>query len=516
MITLSRRQARRLRAVFRRSVLGITNRGHVPPLVLRADPGAGLRVRHHQPHLAVECLLPNAVESGESLAVPLEALADVEGRADSPVVLEAVASNRTVARWEDRGIPQVCEYAVPAPLGLPPFPEPPAAFASCSEGLLDALAAAGETGTDDSTRYALNCIQLRAGTFQVIATDGHQILAQGGFRFPWEGDRLIRRSPLFTNRELPRDRPIEVGESAGHIVLRAGSWTIALAVQTEARFPRVDEVITATGEPRTRLRLAPEDARFLVQALDRLPGAEEHNTPVTVDLNGRVAVRARAEGQDRPTELILCRSGFTGPPVRLNTNRAFLARALGLGFMEVQVFGPSDPLYCREGLRSYVWQPLDRESSIEPADDAIRIESLAADPSTPPVGTTRGHATEDEPAARTRPQAAPEGPGPRSGPAHGNGVGGNSIAQAEVAANGKVNGIAHGNGANGNGACHGSGATGLSALIQEAEELHRTLADAQARSRRLLGGLRRQRKQARLMSSTLATLKQLRLQDVAP
>ena len=120
------------------------------------------------------------------------------------------------------------EYAVPAPLGLPPFPEPPAAFAPCAEGLLDALAAAAETGIDDSTRYSLNCIQLRAGTFQVVATDGHQILAQGGFRFPWEGDLLVRRSPIFASKELPRDRPIEVGKTAGHVVLRAGPWTIYL------------------------------------------------------------------------------------------------------------------------------------------------------------------------------------------------------------------------------------------------------------------------------------------------
>jgi hypothetical protein len=37
MITITRRQARRLRGVFRRSVLGIAHRGIIPPLVLRAE-----------------------------------------------------------------------------------------------------------------------------------------------------------------------------------------------------------------------------------------------------------------------------------------------------------------------------------------------------------------------------------------------------------------------------------------------------------------------------------------------
>jgi hypothetical protein len=502
MITLSRRQARRLRAVFRRSVLGITHRGHVPPLILHADPAAGLRVRHHHAHLAVECLLPGTDRPAEAIALPLEALADVEGRAETSVVLEAAAPGRTVARWEDRGIPQAREYAVPAPLGLPPFPEAPAAFAPCAEGLLEALDAAGETGTDDSTRYALNCIQLRAGTFGVVATDGHQVLAQGGFRFPWSGDLLVRRSPIFTSKELPRDRPIEVGKTDSHVVLRAGPWTLSLAIQTDVRFPRVDDLIQGAGEPRTRLRLAPEDAAFLEQALDRLPGAEEHLAPVTVDLNGRVAVRARAEGQDRPTELILCRSGFSGAPVRLHTNRAFLARAVRLGFREVEVFGTSDPLTCREGLRTYAWQPLDRESAIEPTEDIVRIESLNSGAPAEPTEPQRAVVATSQPEARVRPAAPPDGPGHRNGAALGNGA-------------------AHGHGVTGNGSAHGhvaavgSGVTGLAALIQEAETLHETLGDARARTGRLIVALRQQRKRDRLVASTLASLKQLKLQEAA-
>ena len=46
----------------------------------------------------------------------------------------------------------------------------------------------------------------------------------------------------------------------------------------------------------SRLRLDPADAAFLADALGRLPGADRPNAPVTVDLNGRVAVRARGVG----------------------------------------------------------------------------------------------------------------------------------------------------------------------------------------------------------------------------
>ena len=53
MITLTRRQARAWRGVFRRSTLGIAHRGPIPPLVLAAE-GGQLCVRHRFAHLALE------------------------------------------------------------------------------------------------------------------------------------------------------------------------------------------------------------------------------------------------------------------------------------------------------------------------------------------------------------------------------------------------------------------------------------------------------------------------------
>ena len=135
--------------------------------------------------------------------MPLDALADFEGKDDSPVVLEAAAPGRTVARWDDRGIPRSKEYPVPDPAGLPPFPGPPAVFETCPADLLDALAEAALTTDEGSTRYALDCVQLKGDTGEVVATDGRQILIQGGFRFPWDGDLLVRRTPLFASRRCP-------------------------------------------------------------------------------------------------------------------------------------------------------------------------------------------------------------------------------------------------------------------------------------------------------------------------
>jgi hypothetical protein len=360
MITLTRRQARRLRGLFRRSVLGIGRRGPVLPLILHAD-GNQLRAHYRYSGMAVEHVEPGSYQSSGAIALPLDALADFEGQAGSAVVLEAAAPDRTIARWDDRGIPRAREYAVTPADCLATSREPPSSWTENPPDLLDALTEATATSSDDNSRYALGCILLRGVSGEVAATDGRQLLVTAGFRFPWSGDMLVRRSPIFACKELPRDQPVAIGKTDTHVVLRVDPWTLSFEVQSGARFPRVDQVIPDASGVATRLRLDAGDAAFLIQALERLPGSDEPKAPATLDLNGRVAVRARAADQAAVAELVLAHSGYTGTPVRLNTNRDFLARAIRLGFAEIEIVDSETPLVCRDRHRAYCWQPLSKE-----------------------------------------------------------------------------------------------------------------------------------------------------------
>jgi hypothetical protein len=55
----------------------------------------------------------------------------------------------------------------------------------------------------------------------------------------------------------------------------------------------------------------------------------------------------------------------------------------------------------------------------------------------------------------------------------------------------------------------------LSTLIQEAESLHTSLMEARSSVTRLIAGLRRHRKQSRLVTETLKSLRQLKLSETA-
>ena len=482
MITITRRRARCLRGLLRRSVLGITHRGPVPTLVFRAT-GAELRLEYRYHGLAVSHVEPGNYLPHEALALPLDALADFEGKDGSPVVLEAAAPDRTVVRWEDRGVSQAREYTVHPLDSLAAFPEPPASWSEAPAALLDALAEATATACDDTTRYALNCLQLRGATGEVVATDGHQLLVRGGFRFPWPGDVLIKRAPLFASRDLPRDRSLALGTTDTHVVFRVGPWTVCCATQ-EARFPAVGHLVP-TAPAATRLRLDATDAAFLADALGRLPGADELNAPVTLDLNGRVVIRAQGADREPVTELVLSRSRAAGPPVRLNTHREFLARAVRLGFTEVEVADADAPVVCRAGLTTYAWQPLSPESALAPSDAVTRIE--------PPVPSPAS-----SPSPRPRPTPAP---------------GAHHPGDITVSARNRIVGPAPPEGATNGPAAEGNG--GLTALIREAEALGEALAAARTRAGRLAVALRRQRKRDRLVTTTLASLRQLKLQEAA-
>jgi hypothetical protein len=514
MITLTRNQVRRLRVAFRRSALGITNRGLIPPLVLRAE-GAQLRAQYQYRELAVEHVQPGSYRPIMALTVPLDALADCEGSGDSPVVLEAAALDRTVVRWDDRGIPQTREYDLINPVDrLEPIPGLPTAWSTNPAQLLAALAEATETGDPGSPRYDLGCIQLHGTRGQIVATDGRQALSRSGFHFPGDDALLMKGRPIFGCRALPRDQPVEVGRNDTHVIFRMGDWTIWTEIQKEARFPDVERVIPGDAEIATRLRLDPDDAGFLDVALGRLPGADENNSPVTIDLNGVVSLRASAgEQPHQVTELVLSRSSYTGPPVCICVNRTFLDRALRLGFTEVGFSGIESPLICRDQHTIYAVQPLTGGTPLGPDDSVTRIESLPVasrgDRLQARSETTRRGMNESARRNRREPArvAASNGRAPASP------VGTNGREPAQPAArngHGRIK-AAEINGTSSN---EPTGTT-LAALIQEAEALHTALGEAKSRTARLIAGLRRHRKHSRLVQETLKSLRQLKLVEAA-
>lgn len=316
-------------------------------------------------------------------------------------------------------------------------------------------------------------IQLRGGTGDIVATDGKQLLIQSGFALPWKEDVLVPAMSVFACRELPQDGPVTLGKTDKHVCVRVGPWTFFLAIDTDARFPDAKAVIPAATASSTTCRLAAEDAAFLEKTLPRLPGRDDDHAPLTLDLNGHVAVRARGEGQSRPTEVVLSRSQVSGPPMRFVTDRQYLARAVALGFTEFRVAKPEVPVVCADKFRTFVWVPLGKDGALPPSEDVLRITSAGDEPATqPPKKERRKEDMTKQPSANGQGNGHPPQPSDRD-------IG------------------------------HAANGPGLGALIAEAQALKEVLHDACGRTSRLLVALKRHKKQSRLMASTLQSLRQL-------
>ncbi len=323
----------------------------------------------------------------QQLVLPTGLLSIIGGNSAEPVQISQ-ANQQLIIEWTDRGVPQLVEHELPDPLLDLSWPELAQEFTPNPPTLWSALREAVATTDDTSTRYALRCVELRPATGEITATDGRHVLIQGGFVFPWQTSLLLPGIPLLGCKELAASGSIGVGLAGEWFTLQLDQWKISIKVETQGRFPRVDDCFPSS-EPAARLQINPSDAAFLSQTLPSLPADDTFNGRVTLDLNGRVILRAQGATASRSSELVLSNSKLHGSPVRLSSNRQYLARAMQLGFRELQITSPTAPIVCRDSQRRYCWALLSIDSVLPATEDPIVVNS----PSEPESRVTQAKQT---------------------------------------------------------------------------------------------------------------------------
>jgi hypothetical protein len=469
LISITRFQARQLRAVFRRAGIGKVHGGFGQRALFLASDGT-LRIRGLSSNVAIEYQTAHQGGSIEAL-LPLDLLAACEGSRPDPVQLDFSTADKVTASWTDKRVPVVLDFATSAPDDkLPPFPPLPDTFATDQPDLWSALQEAASTTDQQPHRFALSCIQLCGTAGKIAATDGQQALVQSGFTFPWTEDLLVPASGIFGCRELPGDQPIQVGKTEDWVTFKTGAWAISLKLEKDARFPDVTRHISDPSGAASHLRIADSDGDFLNDALPRLPCEDNTNCPITLDLNGQVLIRGKAADQSRATELALSNSRLDGDPSTVNSNREYLLRALRLGFRDVHLYGRDQPVLCDDGRRQYVFALLNPESPIPSSPDLIRIASIQRQ-----TGDVSGH---PQPRRRTTPVSAPTTQSPPTG--------------EKTATKPKR-----------------SPASKRPSPIEQAIAFRDALRAAVVQANELIRSLKQQKREARLVQTTLASLRQL-------
>jgi hypothetical protein len=473
LIQVSRSIIRQFRTVMKKSIGLHCVRGAHPPVVLRTDSN-GLTINSGHGGIVL-CFQTDGPLSADEIVISARALDEFEGRDQSTVELEKTSPSMVLARWTDHAVPKLAEFDMPA-IEPAAVPEMPAKFASNDRRLRKALDDAMQIVSNLPVKYATDKLQLRGGG-EIAATDGGQLLWQSGFQFPWTGDALVPQVKLFGCNELYDTHDVLIGKTDTHVCIRCGAWTIFLPIDKEARFPRVENVIPKPTDKCSRLRLDPSDSAFLARTLPRLPG-NEGPAPVTLNLNGHVELRAKADDQERATVVALSRSTASSPAIRYAVNRGYVARAVHLGFSEIQFDGADKPAMCQDDHRKYIFVGLGKDAAIAPSNNELRLASDGDTPSPPRTERTK-------PTVKTT--SPPLEPTPIS-----NGYSTNGESKSE----------------------NGQHKANFSGLLEEAQALQNMLRDMLLRTNQLITGLKHYHKTTKAMRATLASLRQLQQLEV--
>jgi hypothetical protein len=457
---------------LRRCLFDGSSRNDWPFVRVRAD-GQQLVLESARGPIALRYTLPEASGSG-SLAFRSSVLSAFEGRTNAPVNLEAISPSHARARWEDAGVPHEQTMETVAPDSLPELSDLPVNLVAMPEDFLDALAEAAQSTAAQGTRYALERVQLGGPDGALIATDGKQVLIQRNFPLPWTERVLVPRLRLSGLPGMIDQTPVLLGRTNNHVVVQAGAWTFFLTIDDQAKYPDVLGALPRPSSITSRCQIAAEDVDQLIEVLLKLPGHDQDQKPVTVDLGEAIAVRGRSSPSGPAAEIVLPNSQHSGRPVRFATPRELLLRALRMGLTQMELNRADGVIVLRDATRVFGWMPLEPSAVVLPEQSMIRVHRPTATLAPPSESASEAIDSESR-----------------------------SIAMPSLSSNGhssderrpEVNGAF----------------AGIDDLLSEAESLRQHLSEAASRGTRLVAALKQHRRQARVVDAAVNSIRDLRL-----
>lgn len=480
MLHLPQRVLAECRTVFRKAIAK-----NEPLATVSFDPiPGGVVISARSLSVRVDRLVDGNFSS-DPIVAPIALVRDFDGRGSDNVQL-SVESDRVVMEWTESGIVRRRRFPIPDP-SKSPHQDPPLDFHVAGDGSLwQAFVRAGNCTAKEGSRYALHHLQLRGHCGEIVATDGKQLLTEGGFKFPFNENILIPRCALFSYRDIAASPTVDIARTDKHVVFRAGVWRIWLTADTESRFPDTDTIVPNPSAAKATITLDTDDAEYLSNALGRLVPRNKVDQSVEVEFGDRLLVRVPGPDDDPPTELVISRSHVEGEPFHFHSAGELVTHAAQLGFLSWHFFGAGKPILATDGdQRRYVWMPLTKEERPARAKPAPVSASTIATPVMPASTAAQSKDVSDD-------RIAPADPVPQETT---KGTSMTSKTNETETASRDQNGT--------------DGVDCPLDLIQQAEHVRQSLRDATAKVSDLIASLKQQRRQVKAVQATLQSLRQL-------
>jgi hypothetical protein len=367
-LTIPRSVSRAFRAMSRKCVTG-RPRGPSPPVLLIPEAG------HMTLAMKFEEVILTYRLSGEFSAslpfvIPFSVLEALDGPGDEDITIQIANKSQLEIRWSDRGSPRQQSVPLTRPSMDDCLKEVPATFVPVDSEFLSSLHEAGRTTSREPGRFALHRIQLKGATGDIIATDGYSVYWRHGISFPFTTDLLIPAVPVFGSSEFAK-HTVMLGHIEKRLVITAGPWTVFLAIDSQGRFPDMESIRPKTPTP-TTLQLDEADVASRVESLATLPGHQDDQQPITLDLAPEKppAIRGRDEQSSMTAEIVLSRSYVENGPSIVALDRRFLKRAIQLGCCTIRVVGSNKPIVALGDRLTMIAASLDPTYIVEPSTSA--------------------------------------------------------------------------------------------------------------------------------------------------
>jgi DNA polymerase III sliding clamp (beta) subunit (PCNA family) len=393
-------------------VLGCVKVIHAPDHTIR------LHADNLEEAVTVRLQNPSQGMPGE-LLVPLEELAIIAKRCSAEDTIElSVDGKETSITYPAAGT------LIKKPLkhvGLEEFPpgtEVNTEPVQLDNAFKEALQQAFDCASEDSSRHVLHgaCLDVsKKEAHYVVGTDGRHLFTANSFLFDIPESVIVPRGKFLTWPGFTEDGPWTLRfqretkpatapktyVSPTWVRLDSDHWTY-VSKPIEGPFPNWKQAVPPTEALKSHIYLGEAGIKIILDALPLLPGLDDRDQPVTLEIKGEY-LKLKAKGKDDWTEIPIPAT-VSGLPVTISMNRTYLAKALKFGCTQIDIEDKTSPMMFSTKGKMLVVCPLAPDAKTVPA-----VPAAPAAPATPPTSPP-----ENASAAATPPPAEPAAPAAES------------------------------------------------------------------------------------------------------
>ncbi|WCJ60709.1 hypothetical protein NXS98_06165 [Fontisphaera persica] len=258
------------------------------------------------------------------------------------------------------------------PKEWPPVPRAELPPIILDQKLREAVTDAMECSSEEATRAALQGAWIDPSDPQahyVLGTDGRHLFTANSFCLDLKEAVLLPNKKFVQWSGFKEDgdwklslMPAKTKDEQAWLQLQSDHWTF-LSRRQDATCPNWRQAVPSPTDAKTILQFSEASVEFLQQLLPKLPGNDDINRGITLDVTKTLTVKAHARGSSDWTSVVVPEVKITGKPNLICLNRDYLLKALSFGLHNLDLYDELSPMVFSTAGKRMVVMPIRLEAT---------------------------------------------------------------------------------------------------------------------------------------------------------